>query len=313
MFNQKNECMKRISIVLMSVTLAVAGLFTSCTDDTDTSFDKPTIDVLLGGTAVTGTIEKTEGTALNFEIKFTMGAAEDKLTKVRITSTIGGKTFNVVDSVLDAGLFNGGDQDFVYTYNTSVGNSEEKLSFYTEDSKSRTQEEVVTIKPVAIAPVGEFVTREAILMGSYANTTLGSCYSLSLNKVLTLSAGFSQQASVDIFYFYGATNKATLSAPSNNDLTAVFTNATTGLAKWTNKNATKFKAVTVADFAGITLADFNTATATVGTGIFVNNLTPNSVLAFETVGATPKKGLIKVNTITDGSAGSIKISIKMLK
>ncbi|NJK94673.1 MAG: hypothetical protein HC905_06905 [Bacteroidales bacterium] len=71
--------MKRVSLVLISFALVISGFFTSCTEDTDTSFDKPTIDVRLDGTDVTGTIEKAEGTALNFEIKFSMGAAEDKV------------------------------------------------------------------------------------------------------------------------------------------------------------------------------------------------------------------------------------------
>lgn len=312
MFNQNKFRMKRLSLVLISLSLAVSGLFTSCEEDTDTSFDKPTIEVLLDGSAVTGDIQKPEGTALNFEVKFSMGAAEDKLTKIRITSTIGGKTFNVVDSVLDQGIFNSGDEEFVYTYKTSVGTSEEKISFYTEDTKSRTQEEVVTIKPQTVAPVGEFVVREAILMGSYANATLGSCYSFDLNKVLTLSAGFSQQSAVDLFYFYGSTNKATLSAPSNTaDLGQVFTNATTGIAKWTTKNATKLKEVTGVDFANLTVTAFDAAVASMGTEIKVNNLAVGDVLAIETAGT--KKALVKVDQITEGSAGSIKITIKMKK
>lgn len=308
--------MKRINLVLISLAIALSGFFTSCTDDDgeDTTFDKPSIDVMLDGQDVTGSvIEKEEGTALSFEVKFTMGVAEDKLVKVKITSTIGGKSFAVLDSALNEGLFNAGDKEFIYTYKTSVGSAEEKITFYTEDKKARNIEESVTIKSKAVSTPGDFVTREAILMGSYANATLGSAYSVDLNKVLSLSAGFSQQSAVDMFYFYGSTNKATLSAPSNADLTQVFTNATTGLAKWTTKNATKFKDVTtsVTNFAGLTIADFDAAVATMGTEIKVNNLTAGKILAFETVGA--KKGLIKVDQITEGSNGSIKITIKMKK
>lgn len=314
MFNQNNECMKRLSLILFSVAIAVSGFFTSCTDDTDTSFDKPTIDVLLGGQAVSGTIEKTEGTALNFEIKFSMGAAEDKLTKIRISSTIGGKTFNVIDSVLDAGLFNGGDKEFVYTYNTSVGTSEEKLSFYTEDSKNRTQEEVITIKPVAIAPVGDFVTRTAILMGGQDNATIGSSYSISLNKVLTLLSAKENSSAVDFMYYYGATNKATLGSPSNTDVQSVF-NATkypnTNVAGWATKNTTNFADVTVANFDNITVTDFDAKIATVGTDKQSTQLAVGEVIAFKTA---TKSGLIKVEQIsTTTSAGYIKISIKMKK
>lgn len=307
--------MKRINLVLISLAIAVSGFFTSCTDDgdEDTTFDKPSIDVMLDGADVTGTtIEKEEGTALSFEVKFTMGVAEDKLVKVKITSTIGGKSFAVLDSALNDGLFNAGDKEFIYTYKTSVGSAEEKISFYTEDKKARSIEESVTIKSKAVSTPGDFVSREAILMGSYANATLGSAYSVDLNKVLSLSAGFSQQSAVDMFYYYGVTNKATLSAPIDADLTKVFTNATNGLAKWSTKNATKFAKVTsITDFAALTTAQFDAAVATMGTEIKANGLAAGNILAFETVGG--KKGLIKIDQITEGSNGSIKITIKMKK
>lgn len=314
MFNQNNECMKRLSLILFSVAIAVSGFFTSCTEDTDTTFDKPTIDVVLGGQAVSGTVEKAEGTALNFEIKFSMGAAEDKLTKIRITSTIGGKTFNVIDSVLDAGLFNGGDKEFVYTYNTSVGTSEEKLSFYTEDSKSRTQEEVITIKPTSVTPAGSVRTTETIIMGSYKNTQYNSCYSLSLNKTVSLQGGFSQPDPIDILYFYGSENQATLAGPSNAALATVYNNATYGIAKWSKRNATKLLTTTVtsATFDAINTSALFTASfptdLTAATDM-ANKLITNKVVAMETVGG--KKALIKVTEINGNTSTSyIKITVK---
>lgn len=304
--------MKRISLVLISFTLAVSGFFTSCTDDTDTSFDKPTIDVVLDGTAVTGTVEKTEGTAVTFEIKFTMGAAEDKLSKIRITSEISSKTFTIIDSTLDAGLFNGGDKDFVYTYKTSVGSSAEKLSFYTEDTKSRTQEVVITVTPKAIVAVGGFVTREIILMGAQDNATYGSSYSIDLNKALNLLSAKDASSSVDFMYYYGNSNKATLGSPSSTDVQSVFSAArypNTNVAGWATKNTTSFADATGTDFANVTVADFDAKIAAIGSDKQSTQLTAGDVIAFKT---STKSGLIKVTEIVGAtSAGYIKISMKM--
>ncbi len=313
MFNQNDERMKRISLVLVSVAIAVSGFFSSCTDDTDTTFDKPTIDVVLDGSAVTGTIEKAEGAALNFEIKFSMGAAEDKLTRIKITSEIGGKAFTVVDSVLNEGLFNTGDKFVVYSYKTSVGSTQEILTFYTEDKQSRTQEEVITIKPTSTTPVGSVRTTEAVIMGSY-NSKLESCYSLSINKPVSLQGGFSQPASIDLLYFYGASNEATLAGPVNADLEAVYTSATIGIKKWSVRNATKLLVT------NITSTEFdNISTAANFTSLFpsdltnaidkANKLTVGKVIAMKT--ADNKTALIKVVLINGTtSAGSITVKIK---
>ncbi|NJK94674.1 MAG: hypothetical protein HC905_06910 [Bacteroidales bacterium] len=151
-------------------------------------------------------------------------------------------------------------------------------------------------------------------MGAQDNSTYGSSYSISLNKVMTLLSAKENSAAVDFMYYYGATNKATLGSPSSTDVQSVF-NATkfpnTNVAGWSTKNSTNFGDVTVSDFENITLDDFNAKIATIGTDKQSTQLVNGEVIAFKTATTS---GLIKVTEInTLSSAGSIKITIKMKK
>lgn len=321
MFNQNKKSMKRLSLILLSVAIAVSGVFTSCTEDTDTGFDDPSVEVLYSSTGSSDvpvqdgdTIKKAEGTNLSFDVKFTTGDAGDKLTKVKITSKISGKTYNIVDSLLDEGLFNSGAKTFTYSYETSVGSAVEEIVFSIIDKKDREGSAVVYVKPTVVTPAGSVKTTEAIIMGSYANALYNSCYSLTLNKTVSLQGGFSQPAEIDLLYYFGATNKSTLAAPSNASLEQVYTNATYGIAKWSTRRATKLlkTSVTASTFDGIT-------TSTAFTSAFPADMTAaldlakelavGNVIAMKTAGN--KTALIKVVEINGTtSSGYIKITIK---
>lgn len=314
--------MKRLSLVLVSLSLVVSGFLTSCSSDSNSPFDAPTVDVVYtvsGGSAVPAndkdTITKAEGTNISFAVKFTMGDAGDKLTNVKILSEISGKTYNIVDSALNEGLFNSGDKEFTYTYNTSVGSATEKITFTIVDKQNREGTAVIYVKPSVVVPAGSVKTTEAIIMGSYKNALYNSCYSLALNKTISLQGGFSQQSAVDLLYYYGATNEATLAGPSNTSLESVYNNTTYGIAKWSTRNATKLLSVTVANFDNITTPDlYNAAFTTDWTATatdIANKLAVGKVIAMKTAGN--KTALIKVTEINGTtSSGYIKITIKTI-
>lgn len=317
--------MKRINLVLISLLVAMSGFFVSCADDTDedtNSFNEPTVEVkytAAGGTSVTATanetIKKAEGTSIDFDVKFTMGDAGDKLTKITITSEISNKVYTIVDSTLNDGLFNAGDKTITYKYSTTVGSAVEKIVFSTLDKQNRKGEAVINVEPATVTPVGSVKTTEAIIMGSYKNTTYNSCYSLELNKTVSLNGGFSQQAMIDLLYFYGSSNEGTLAAPISPEAASVYNNATYGLAKWTTKrNDTKLllTSITGANFDAITsgtafVAAYPTDLATAKN--LANHLTVGNVLAMKTEGG--KTALIKVTEVNGTtSSGYIKITIK---
>ena len=305
--------MKKINVLFIAVGIAIAGFMTSCSkDSTDTSFSNPTIAVNLDGTAVTGTVSKLPGTALSFDIKFGMGDQSDKLTNVLITSSISGKSFDVLDSTLNSGIFNGGASSLTYTYRTNVGNSTEKLIISITDKKDRTTTDTITITPLVVVPQGEFIITPAILMGDQNNATVGSFYSIDLGKILTISGAKSQSSYVDFVYYYGNTNKATLSSPANADAKTVFGSATSGIGTWSVKNSTNYKSVTSDQYGTTSTVDFDTTIGTIGTDNQITSLDNTKFVAFKTAGG--KSGIIKVVEInTTSKAGYLSILIKMKK
>jgi hypothetical protein len=314
--------MKRINLALISLLVAVSGFFTSCSSDDDNAFNEPTVDVMYtaaGGSSVTAndndTIKKAEGTSLAFDVKFTMGDAGDKLTKITITSEISNKVYTIVDSTLNDGLFNSGDKTLTYKYNTTVGSATEKIVFSTLDKQNRKGEAIIYVKPATVAAAGSVKTTENIIMGSYGTSSeYGSCFSLELNKAVKLSGGFDQQAMIDLLYFYGSSNEASLAAPSSSDAAIVYNSTTIGLAKWSTRNDTKLliTSVSTSTFDAITSATAFTAAfpadLTASKNI-ANHLSVNNVVAMKTVGG--KTALIKVVQITGtGGTSYIKVIVK---
>lgn len=316
--------MRKINLLLVSLLVLASGFFTSCEKDEDTGFDTPSVEVKYsenGGTSQSiqdgATIEKAEGTVLKFDVKFSMGDAGDKLTKIVIKSEISNKVYTIVDSALNTGLFDGGDKSITYSYSTSIGSTAEKITFTTYDKQDREGIAIINLKPASVTPTGSVKTTEAILMGSWGNSTYGSCYSLDLNKVLTVSAGYSQQSAVDLFYYYGATNLATLAAPSASSVATIYNNANYGVQKWSTKNATKiYLYLTTPNFDGIndattltnTLPNFATAA---GVGDYWNDLRKDDVLAIKT--AAGKTAILKITELVTGSNGYIKLTIKTVQ
>lgn len=309
--------MKKINLFILSVAVLAGGLLSSCTKDSSTSFSDPVIKVnlnaltvLSSSSATTADLTKPEGTALSFEIKFDMGDQSDKLTKILITSVISGKTFTVVDSALNSGIFNTGASTLTYSYSTSVGTNNEAITFAVWDKKERKTEVVLNLKPEAATPnTSTIVTRDVIILGSYKNSSLGSSYSVGLNKVLNMSSAKSSSGDVDIMYYYGTGNFASLGAPANADVKTVFNSSATGIQLWATKNDTKFKKITVANWDNVVAADITAAT--LGTDNQIIKLSVGDILVFQTAGSI--KGYIKVTDITTGDNGQIKLSFKLPK
>lgn len=153
----------------------------------------------------------------------------------------------------------------------------------------------------------------AVLMGAQDNTTYGSFYDAESNTVYMIADAKTNAAAVDIVYFYGATNLATLAAPSDQASQDVYNQSTSGIQTWSVKNATMFKttSLTGSDFNAVaTSADINTH-ASGGTATKANLLASGEVVAFETVGG--KKGLVHIGAITTGANGSITLNVKIQK
>lgn len=165
---------------------------------------------------------------------------------------------------------------------------------------------------------GAISTYSAKMMGGQTNTSLGSFFA-SDSGIVYLSgatgASAALQGRIDLVYYFGTANQATLGAP-NDSLTNVAHENNSSLSTWTVKNATKFykTALTPVEFM-LSANDslIKTVDAASITASSANLLQVGSVVAFKTVAG--KSGLIHVGSIdgTTGSDRSITINVKVQK
>lgn len=172
----------------------------------------------------------------------------------------------------------------------------------------------------------DIYTYTNITLGAQNNATLGSFYASSTNTVYLITDAKTNCTKVDFGYYYGATNAATLCAPSDAIAAAqIFNGPTYGLSTWPVRNATKFRKIallTTTEFdaldAGIMLTKYTTAPG--AEGAYANTLSDGSggmqqsFVAFKT--ANPVKyGIIKVDEIdiVNQATGQMKITVKIQK
>lgn len=164
-----------------------------------------------------------------------------------------------------------------------------------------------------------------VILGGQSNLTLGSFYAAgsNLNTVYLIAAAKTNCTKVDMCYYYGSTNAATLAAPNDVDAAAMFT-GTYGLAGWAVRNTTKFKkiaALTTTEFDALDATSLQNKFTTGGTEYaYANMLSDNSgsmqpsFVAFRT--ANPVKyGVLRVSEIdiANQGAGFIRFTVKIMK
>jgi len=297
--------MKRIRFILSAIILSGLTVFTSCSKSEDTTPVDQTPSINFVGT--TGYV--SSDVTLQVNAPFVVGImafsntnSGAKLTKLTIT-----RVFNNVPSTQDT-TFSTASLNLIINCiaNSQVG--PEKFFFKITDKEGQTKEIGFTVTTTAGAsPINTFSMK---ILGAQGSST-GSSFASIDGNVYSLANAKTNAVKIDWLYFYGATNLATLASPADVDAATVFTDPTNGLATWAIKNDTKFKKVTDA----ITWDDITTdeiivaQTASGVTNTKIKTLAVNDILSFIT--ASGKKGMIKVESITTGSTGSITISVKV--
>ena len=301
--------MKKLSYLFICL-FACSSIFVSCSDDDDDDpFLDPKVEVICDGASVSSgaVIEDAPGTSLKFNIKFTMGG--DKLTSIKITSKLSGETFIQVDSALNEGLFNSGDKNLSYAFNTSVANVEKVLTFSTTDKKSRTASFTVTVKPKASETVGNsnISVSKVTLMGAQGSIGYGSFYSVDLGEVMFVAAARTNQGKVDFAYYYGSNTKATIGCPSDKDLGEIaYTAGTNGkTSQWTTKNTTKF--IKCEATAANIEARYDEYVGYDAVETAATQLVVNDAYAYKTQGG--KTGVFIVTNINGTNAGEISVQL----
>jgi len=315
--------MRKIKFLLFSVLLAGAA-FTSCSPEElidVPDVDKPVVTLYNAVNGVkttkitTSTITGDKvGDVVPVVVLFEMGAKNDKLTRVQITTTIGGQSFTVLDSTLNDGWFNAADKSHEKLYNIAVGQLPSTIEFRTWDKNKREGVKTITVGPKDLVSVK---TQRVVLLAGQMNITspYGGFYSVMTDKTYKLDDAVINAQYVDFVYYFGTKHGATISPLSDpifssKDAAGVYdgpTNYNNIIRKFAVLNPTTFLTATAADYDGGVMpkGDFKAEGQ--------RNLAVGDYRAFTTI--LKQKGIFKVVSLTgtDGSNRRIDLDVKIIK
>ena len=277
--------MKQIKIILSIAMIAMIGFFTACEEDEGTN------EIFITERNAPETMAVGDTAVLEFSIQSDADLAKIELFKNN--DRLNTKEENFKENTSD-----------IYTYTFIPDTTEDENDLEERyDFEIAVEEIEVTGDPI--------ITYSDKILGSYDNTSDGSSFASIDGTVYSWTDASSNSEKIDLVYFYGATNEATIAAPDDSDAESVF-----DFSNWTTQNSTKFGTTT------LTASDFDAVDddieikeeATDLTASKVNQLSVDDVIAFETASTSSnpsKKGLIKINSITTGSDGTIDITVKV--
>ena len=295
--------MKKINLLFVGAAVVTAAFFSSCKKDDN-------------GTAPTVTFDNNVATATvnsggSYTINGTAKAA-GKLKSVKFFSVTGDTETEMAGTAITK-FDNDTTQHFSLT--VSAITADTKVKVMVTDKNDLTASSSFSIKIGTVA-AGAINTYSAKLLGDVDNAVSGSFFASTTGTVYLSAKAKETPALIDFFFFYGASNLATLSALDDADAANV-TYASNGLkvtAGFTTKNATRFvvSTVTKAEFTALT-DDSKISTLTGLTLTKANTLDVDDVIGFVTV--TGKKGLILIKAITSTGAATkdITIDVKVQK
>jgi len=282
-------------ILALFLTLGVA--ITACKKDT-TQPGAPTASIVVDKTTA------SPGTVVKASINASSDPART-LKSLKLEEVINGVTTStLIDSTISTGNIG-----ITYNYTVPSGTNSVELRLTVTDNAFATTTQSATI---TVTGSGQLKACDPATLGSYDNSTYGSFYSTTECKSYNVSTAKANQSKVDIIYFYGSSNAATLASPDDPDDFGTGTGQISSLdvQTWTSKNPTRFRKTTTANFDNANAASLQTdyASATGTESFKANNLANGDVVAFKTAGG--KYGLVKITNIT-GAGGTATISVKV--
>jgi hypothetical protein len=290
--------------------IALLGVFTSCSNDEDAA--PPVVKLTVtnatttyeAGALVPVTVEVSSTVNLtSLEFKFAKGTVGANSAVTKCTPE-GFEPANPKGAKVNFKAKTTGSLVVDYSIQLPADAAAGEL----EVTVTATDENAKTTVATAKIKVGSLVnTYTTKVLGAHENSN-GSFFASIDGTVYKVADAKTNAAKVDIVYFYGATNKATLASPSDASVEA-FT--TYGVTTWSKRNKTLVKEVTLtaAEFDALTYATMDkvgTATTTL-----VNNLAKDKYVAFKS--ESGQFGVIKITNITEGTTGTIELTIKVQK
>ncbi|MEW6134807.1 MAG: hypothetical protein AB1583_03735 [Bacteroidota bacterium] len=299
--------MRRIALFLLLA--ATTSVFTACTKDEESTDKAPTIAFKGSAGFISSDATLPAGSTTMVGIMASANAnTNSKLVRFKVTRTFN----NVPEVVVDSTLANLSTFSIEGQIDVRREAGSERWTFEIVDKDGQSASLSLNITS---APTVNVYT--AILMGGQNNVNVGSFWSSSDNKVMKQAETVANQNKVDLLYFYGTLNQATIAAVDDDQAAIAWENL---FDSWSVKNATRFKKIGSIDWNQVT--EYNdemiVANAVELNDSRANMLQVGDMVAFETAAtsANPgKKGLFKVISI-DGSIGAdrtITIEVKIQK
>jgi hypothetical protein len=297
--------MKRVLIFLSAILISSVTFLSSCTEENTPADLPPTISFVAGAGYISA--DATVDVSTNFVIKVLAEAnttsaskiASIGITRISNNQVIGDTTFTFNDATITF--------EITFVSLAVVGTETIEFKATDKDGQDATISLDITTQQQAGGPIDTWSEK---LLGSWNNPT-GSSFASINGNVYTLDQAFANQSLIDYMYWWGASTSATIGAPDDANAALVFNTGDYKLDNWTTKNATRFKTTTVSVAAFDAMADA-TDIIDIATGADqtrIGTLAADQVIAFVTV--TGKHGLIKINSITTGSDGSMTVDVKV--
>lgn len=302
--------MKKLGMMFIMAGVLAFGLSSCGGEDDPATKPKPSFD-WKGGTDYIST-----NTTVNagFDIKFGINASgSENLEKVRVTVSYNGGSATILpltddgDSIITDLKTKNFSMDIPYTVGSIPGTEKVSVSVYMSNGTVTTKSILITVNQ---APQ-QVQSRTNAEMGAQNNATYGSFWSFTNFQALLTADANNAPESIDMIYYYGATNKATFASPNDAQVTQVFAN----VSNWATRNASKFRKTTLssADFDAITVStELDTEVAAGGTLTAATQLAVGDVVLFITAG-NKTYGLLRINAIPSAASnGTIEFDAKFI-
>jgi hypothetical protein len=297
--------MKKVIKTMMMLFVASTFVLTSCTSDEDVK----DVELTMIPAATSGTHFVSDTLSITLNAK---GNADNKLKSIKITKAIAGQA-GVITMYENTKL---SGTDFIYQLKDTLQPGEAGINTITitltgEKGNAQTKTYTATVRAIGEtvstgSPVSLFgqgagaETQQFIALGSFSTFTIGEA---------TANSNAELKNSIDLAFYYGATNKFSLSSLDDAVMHTVYTGLSTFWTSADNSRITGlYKATGQVNYGVIeaSLSDKDLLLFAEGKTFSktINNLAVNDVILFKT--KEGKIGLLKVSETT-GSTNSTAV------
>lgn len=298
--------MKLLKLRNLLMLLAIGGLFTfSACDDDDDSDPKPTLNFIGDTTTISPGGNNTVKSGEPIVFSWTVSNGASDLTRFTIDYVAPGGSSQQIFAKTN--LADNNATEYAGTFDTTLTQTgEHNFTFRVEEENGNSTERAITVTVESGAPLKSYTAR---MVGAQNNTDFGSFYSVRRDSVYS-ATGFntSNGQFIDLIYYFGATNDATLASPSDQTVEEFDAYDVT---QFNQRNETVFSPISgnIGDFQTASDLDQFESALNNSNVTKANELSTSSTYAFKL--DNDKLGVFAVQKIDSEDAGFIEIDVKV--